>query len=45
MLIKIEKALISCCDGSKLTPKFMRQFVDDDKKKSGENLKMDVSTL
>ena len=45
MLIKIEKALNSCCDGSKLTPKFMRQFVDDDKKKSGDKLKMDVSTL
>ena len=30
MLINIEKALNSCCYGSKLTPKFIRQFVDDD---------------
>ena len=45
MLINIDEALISCCDGSKLTPKFMRQFVEDDKKKSGDKLEMDVSTL
>ena len=45
MLIKIEKALNSCCDGSKLIPKFMRQFVDDDKKKSGDKLKMELRPL
>ena len=45
MLIKIEKALNSCCDGSKLTPKFMRQFVADDKKKSEDKLKMDLRPL
>ena len=45
MLLKIERALNGCCDGSKLTPKFMRQFVDDDKKKSEDKLKIDLRPL
>ena len=42
MVSKIEKALNSTLDGDKLTSKFMRNFVEDNKSKSGDKHKMEL---